>query len=228
MTSWHSSVDVGAGVMCAADMGLNSFDPGPADWARLVTRMDLSNNALTEPPPFEAFPNLETLVLDGNLLTAECFCEMSPTLRVLWVNRNLIAELVVRAFMRRRCGGSLQQMFLKYCGECLPSLQYLSLLSNPCHPLSNSDVSEATMRQFRLTVLTILPELHFLDDACVRSDDRVVAQMWASCSGFLSYIDAGRSQSSREDQRSLACHRRQHRRSPERRSREWERRRGGH
>jgi len=107
---------------------------------------------------------LETLILDSNQIGDELPqipCVM-PKLHTFMLNNNHVADINV---------------LLKSLVANCPALTYLSLLNNPCCPLT---AEQADKDLFRKCVLTNLTKLKFLDWAPVSAKERQEARVFVA------------------------------------------------
>lgn len=133
----------------------------------MVESFDLSDNALerVNHKRLEPFTNLKTLILDNNRIEALVHDEsdqLPQYLETIWLNKNSISDLEALLDV-------LSQM---------PALRYLSLIGNPCCPLSvgssssQSDASHLDHQHYRYWILYKLKQLKFLDMSQVTSEER--------------------------------------------------------
>lgn len=132
-------------------------------YGKVVTRLDLSYNQLRSLNGLYSFERLEELILDNNQLGDDMDIPEMPHLHTLTLNKNKIANLDV---------------ILDKISKNLPSLKYLSILSNQACPneLSFSHRDEEDYQRYRYYVIYRLPKLTFLDSRPVKRDERLEAQ----------------------------------------------------
>ncbi|XP_022798230.1 leucine-rich melanocyte differentiation-associated protein-like [Stylophora pistillata] len=132
-------------------------------YGKVVTRLDLSYNQLRSLNGLYSFERLEELILDNNQLGDDMDIPEMPHLHTLTLNKNKIANLDV---------------ILDKISKNLPSLKYLSMLSNQACPneLSFSHRDEEDYQRYRYYVIYRLPKLTFLDSRPVKKDERDEAQ----------------------------------------------------
>lgn len=132
-------------------------------YGKVVKILDLSSNELRSLNGLYCFENLEELILDNNQLGDDVEIPVMANLHTLTLNKNNISNL---------------DGFLDKVSKNLPSLKYLSLLSNQACPneLSFSYRDEEDYQRYRYYVLYRLPKLTFLDSRPVKQDERDEAQ----------------------------------------------------
>ncbi|RVE51195.1 hypothetical protein evm_004160 [Chilo suppressalis] len=111
----------------------------------------------------EQFGRLEELILDNNKLGDNITFPFLPYLRTLSLNNNQVADL---------------ELLIDKIVERLPSLSYLSLLSNKACPneLSDVDKDDSDYQRYRYFVLYKLKHLRFLDSRRVSAHERSEAE----------------------------------------------------
>lgn len=107
------------------------------------------------------FRQLNTLILDKNVQPDERTLPTLPNLELLWLNHCDIINL---------------QNWIYRIRECCPSLKYLSLMGNPGATSSFNGNSTLEHNDYRLFVISILPQLRYLDDAEVTAAQRTQAK----------------------------------------------------
>lgn len=124
-----------------------------------VKYLDLSYNSIETLKGLEQFGRLEELILDNNKLGDTLTFPYLPYLRTLSLNNNQITDL---------------EPLMDKILERLPSLSYLSLLSNKACPneLSDIDKDDSDYQRYRYFVLYKLRNLRFLDSRRVTSLER--------------------------------------------------------
>lgn len=132
-------------------------------YGKVVKILDLSSNELRSLNGLYCFENLEELILDNNQLGDDVEIPVMANLHTLTLNKNNISNLDV---------------FLDKVSKNLPSLKYLSLLSNQACPneLSFSYRDEEDYQRYRYYVLHRLPNLKFLDSRPVQKAEKREAQ----------------------------------------------------
>lgn len=132
-------------------------------YGKVVKILDLSYNQLRSLKGLQGFEILEELILDNNQLGDDVEIPQLTKLHTLTLNKNRIANL---------------EVLLDKIAHNLPSLKYLSLLSNQACPneLSSLHRDEEDYQRYRYYVLYRLPNLTFLDSRPVRSKEREEAQ----------------------------------------------------
>ncbi|CAH3143847.1 unnamed protein product [Pocillopora meandrina] len=132
-------------------------------YGKVTTRLDLSYNQLRSLNGLYSFEKLEELILDNNQLGDDMDFPEMPHVHTLTLNKNKIVSLDV---------------ILDKLSKNLPSLKYLSMLSNQACPneLSFSHRDEEDYQRYRYYVLYRLPKLTFLDSRPVKQDERDEAQ----------------------------------------------------
>ncbi|KAI5646501.1 leucine-rich repeat domain-containing protein [Phthorimaea operculella] len=137
----------------------------PALWKMYGTKvqyLDLSYNSIETLKGLEQFSRLEELILDNNRLGDGVKFPRLLHLRTLSLNNNQITDL---------------EELIEKISEHLPSLSYLSLLSNKACPnqLSDLDKDDSDYQRYRYYVIYKLPNLRFLDSRRVSSKERAEA-----------------------------------------------------
>ncbi|XP_028175799.1 leucine-rich melanocyte differentiation-associated protein-like isoform X1 [Ostrinia furnacalis] len=127
-----------------------------------VKYLDLSYNSIETLKGLEQFGRLEELILDNNKLGDGVTFPYLPYLRTLSLNNNQITDL---------------EALITKITDRLPSLSYLSILSNKACPneLSDLDKDDSDYQRYRYFVLYKLKNLRFLDSRRVSSQERSVA-----------------------------------------------------
>ncbi|CAH2991698.1 unnamed protein product [Chilo suppressalis] len=128
-----------------------------------VKYLDLSYNTIETLKGLEQFGRLEELILDNNKLGDNITFPLLPYLRTLSLNNNQVADL---------------ELLIDKIVERLPSLSYLSLLSNKACPneLSDVDKDDSDYQRYRYFVLYKLKHLRFLDSRRVSAHERSEAE----------------------------------------------------
>ncbi|KAJ3440115.1 leucine-rich melanocyte differentiation-associated protein [Anaeramoeba flamelloides] len=126
-----------------------------------VTSLDLSHNSLTKLEGLSSFPNLESLVVDNNVLESPLKFPKLKKLKTLWVNKNQLKDL---------------EQLLSSVKTCFPSLRYLSMFGNPCCPNFFIGKDHEDYKRYRLYVLYKLPKLNFLDSSPVQKSEKKEAK----------------------------------------------------
>ncbi len=88
-------------------------------YSSIAQVLDLSHNNFSDLRSLETFQNVHTLILDNNNLKSHVKFPSLPKVKILWVNRNRIANLTV---------------FIETVTGAFPDLQYLSMNNNPAAP----------------------------------------------------------------------------------------------
>ncbi|KAH7829628.1 putative leucine-rich repeat-containing protein [Monocercomonoides exilis] len=127
-----------------------------------LVHLDLSYNKLTDKSlgPIAGFEKLESLVLDGNILTSYVSFPYLPKLHTLSVNKNKIANL---------------SLFIEKVRTNMPSLRFLSMLSNEACPNYFFHRSPQEYQDYRYYVISRLPTLSILDTTPVSDEERLQA-----------------------------------------------------
>ncbi|KAL0832667.1 hypothetical protein ABMA28_000857 [Loxostege sticticalis] len=127
-----------------------------------VKYLDLSYNSIETLKGLEQFGRLEELILDNNKLGDGVTFPYLPYLKTLSLNNNQITDL---------------ETLITKITERLPSLTYLSILSNKACPneLSDLDKDDSDYQRYRYFVLHKLKNLRFLDSRRVSSHERIEA-----------------------------------------------------
>eukprot|EP00667_Euglena_gracilis_P014926 EG_transcript_15488 len=120
-----------------------------------LVSLDLSHNHLTDVNGLEGCTKLETLIVDGNNLNANCHVPFLPNLRYLSLNHNKVTHLT-----------PLVEALEQNC----PKLRWLSLLGNEACPNSLSHVAGVEATEYRLLLLSRLKTLTAID--CTRVTDK--------------------------------------------------------
>ncbi|XP_055618945.1 leucine-rich melanocyte differentiation-associated protein-like isoform X2 [Toxorhynchites rutilus septentrionalis] len=132
-------------------------------FSRTTTILDLSYNNLKDLSFLSYFRQLNTLILDKNPQPDEKTFPSLPNLELLWINHCDIANV---------------QNWVHRIRDCCPSLRYLSLLGNPGATSSFNGNSTLEHNDYRMMVISILPQLRYLDDAEVTEAQRVQAKQF--------------------------------------------------
>uniref|UniRef100_A0A182X3J7 LRRcap domain-containing protein n=1 Tax=Anopheles quadriannulatus TaxID=34691 RepID=A0A182X3J7_ANOQN len=130
-------------------------------FSRTTTILDLSYNEIKDLSFLTHFRQLNTLILDKNVQPDERTLPTLPNLELLWLNHCDIINL---------------QNWIYRIRECCPSLKYLSLMGNPGATSSFNGNSTLEHNDYRLFVISILPQLRYLDDAEVTAAQRTQAK----------------------------------------------------
>jgi Leucine-rich repeat (LRR) protein len=110
-----------------------------------IEHLDLSLNRLKFGRYMTKFPNLKTLIIDGNRYsTLEDFPELKSLVTFSAMKNNFV-DL---------------EIFLEQCKLRFPNLQNLSLLKNPCCPFFEG---EDKYHNYRVTIVRKYPKLLSLD-----------------------------------------------------------------
>lgn len=133
------------------------------EFAEKTKRLDLSFNCLRSLDGLEKFSQLEELVLDNNALDDDIKFPTLKNLHTVTLNKNRITNL---------------DQLLNNVSQNLPSLTYLSMLSNEACPnqLSSLDKDEEDYQRYRYYVLFQLPGLKFLDSTSVKDEELAEAR----------------------------------------------------
>ena len=147
-----------------AERGLNALaaehlQGGQASECNLL---NLSENNFNSCHLLDTFTSLQTLILDKNELTGLDWCCPIPSLKTLYFNNNQVSD--VEAFVDR-------------VAVLFPSLEYLSMMRNPCCPafFVISEEKQDDYRRHREFVLYKLPTLEYLDATEVTEQERATA-----------------------------------------------------
>ncbi|XP_053666645.1 leucine-rich melanocyte differentiation-associated protein-like [Anopheles marshallii] len=130
-------------------------------FSRTTTILDLSYNEIRDLSFLTHFRQLNTLILDKNVQPDERTLPTLPNLELLWLNHCDINNL---------------QNWIYRIRECCPSLKYLSLMGNPGATSSFNGNSTLEHNDYRLFVISILPQLRYLDDSEVTPAQRTQAK----------------------------------------------------
>ncbi|XP_052898255.1 leucine-rich melanocyte differentiation-associated protein-like isoform X1 [Anopheles moucheti] len=130
-------------------------------FSRTTTILDLSYNEIKDLSFLTHFRQLNTLILDKNVQPDERTLPTLPNLELLWLNHCDINNL---------------QNWIYRIRECCPSLKYLSLMGNPGATSSFNGNSTLEHNDYRLFVISILPQLRYLDDSEVTPAQRTQAK----------------------------------------------------
>lgn len=132
-------------------------------FSRTTTILDLSYNNLKDLSFLSYFRQLNTLILDKNPLPDEKTFPSLPNLELLWLNH---------------CDIDNVQRWVHRIRDCCPSLRYLSLLGNPGATSSFNGNSTLEHNDYRMMVISVLPQLRHLDDAEVTTSQRAQARQF--------------------------------------------------
>lgn len=132
-------------------------------FSRTTTILDLSHNSIKDLAFLSYFRQLNTLIMDKNPQPDEKTFPSLPNLELLWLNN---------------CDITNVQSWLYRIRDCCPSLRILSLLGNPGATSSFNGNSTLEHNDYRMMVISILPQLRYLDDAEVTSAQRVQAKQF--------------------------------------------------
>ncbi|XP_049297532.1 leucine-rich melanocyte differentiation-associated protein-like isoform X3 [Anopheles funestus] len=130
-------------------------------FSRTTTILDLSYNEIKDLSFLTHFRQLNTLILDKNVQPDERTLPTLPNLELLWLNHCDIINL---------------QNWIYRIRECCPLLKYLSLMGNPGATSSFNGNSTLEHNDYRLFVISILPQLRYLDDSEVTAAQRTQAK----------------------------------------------------
>eukprot|EP01060_Flectonema_neradi_P029865 TRINITY_DN422_c8_g1_i1.p1 TRINITY_DN422_c8_g1~~TRINITY_DN422_c8_g1_i1.p1 ORF type:complete len:287 (+),score=44.47 TRINITY_DN422_c8_g1_i1:112-972(+) len=167
-------VDEGKGKI-ALKLGHQNYKVFPAErfekQASQVTKIDLTHNKIDSLDFITSFPKLETLVMDGNLVTHKSSVPLHQKLRTLSLNSNQIGSRDTES--NTSSGGS---MFVDRLAKALPKLSFLSLHHNPGCPsyFNKAELTETEL--FRKYCIRKLRALEFLDAAPVTDEEREEAE----------------------------------------------------
>lgn len=148
-----------------AERGLNSLTVeliGNKAKAAEATLLNLAENSMSSSHLFDNFTSLETLILDKNELTGLDWCCPIPSLKTLYFNNNQVTNI---------------EAFVNTIATLFPSLEYLSMMRNPCCP-AFFDITEEKQddyRRHREFVLFKLPGLQYLDATAVTDEERTTS-----------------------------------------------------
>ncbi|XP_058829517.1 leucine-rich melanocyte differentiation-associated protein-like isoform X1 [Topomyia yanbarensis] len=132
-------------------------------FSRTTTILDLSYNNIKDLSFLSYFRQLNTLILDKNPQPDEKTFPSLPNLELLWLNH---------------CDIENVQKWVYRIRDCCPSLRYLSLLGNPGATSSFNGNSTLEHNDYRMMVISVLPQLRHLDDAEVTSSQRIQARQF--------------------------------------------------
>ncbi|ODN02772.1 Leucine-rich repeat-containing protein C10orf11 [Orchesella cincta] len=127
------------------------------DYGGIVEILDLSHNKLTSVNFLTSFKKLTTLILDHNYMTAEAAFPSNSNLTTLWLNHNFIDKL---------------HPFVQRLGKSFPNLKFLSLMGNTGAPSYLNGGTYYEYIQYRLFVISWIPQLQYLDDRVITDDQR--------------------------------------------------------
>jgi Leucine-rich repeat (LRR) protein len=125
-----------------------------------VKHLDCSHNYITNLERIEWFTNLESLVLDHNNIKSQLGIQYPLKLKLLWVNANKIHNLSV---------------FVEQLRKFSPKLKSLSMQNNKACPNFFNGGSPEQYADYRLFVISRLPDLTDLDVAPVTTTERELA-----------------------------------------------------
>ncbi|XP_030628477.1 leucine-rich melanocyte differentiation-associated protein [Chanos chanos] len=133
-------------------------------YGALARRLDLSFNRLRSLTGLKAFPDLEELIVDNNLLGNDLQLPRLLKLHTLTLNKNHLTDI---------------EALLEHLADVTPSLEYLSMLGNEACPnqLVSPDKDEDDYQRYRYFVLHKLKNLKFLDTRKVTQRERAEAEV---------------------------------------------------
>ena len=158
-----SGLEIEDGRVCLMGAGLSSIPPEVAErFAAECVELDLSDNSISTLEDLAPFLNLRSLILDKNCVDslATLPVEQLSKLETLWINRNQLRDVEEIIEVASR----------------LPSLNYLSLLMNPCAPHFMDETKIEDYQNFRHYILYRLPRLTFLDSGVVSPEELAAAR----------------------------------------------------
>eukprot|EP00048_Salpingoeca_helianthica_P003892 m.71574 g.71574 ORF g.71574 m.71574 type:complete len:196 (-) comp12954_c1_seq2:169-756(-) len=121
---------------------------------------------LTEVKSLAAFQQLETLILDNNLLTSHVKLPFLPKLKTFWVNNNRITNLSI---------------FIEHTAASFPDLIYLSMMNNEAAPSYFNGGTVQQYDDYRQFVISHFPKLERLDERPITAEERASAlQLYGS------------------------------------------------
>lgn len=126
-----------------------------------LRELDLTSNKFSDLISLRDFTRLETLILDGNLVTSQTKLPKLPSLTTLWVNKNKIVNL---------------STFINKISDSVPNLKYLSMLGNEACPNFLNGGSPKQYQDYRHFVISRLPNLLHLDSAPITDQEREAAR----------------------------------------------------
>lgn len=132
-------------------------------FSKTTTILDLSYNDIKDLSFLSHFRQLNTLILDHNPQPDEKTLPSLPNLNLLWLNH---------------CDIDNVQKWVYRIRDCCPSLRYLSLMGNPGATSSFNGNSTLEHNDYRMMVISILPQLRHLDDVEVTSAQRAQARQY--------------------------------------------------
>ncbi|KAG2394109.1 hypothetical protein C9374_003873 [Naegleria lovaniensis] len=143
-----------------------------------VIELDLSHNNLTDVSEnVNCLENLTSLVLDHNRIhSGSTFNggKPMPKITLLWVNSNKIKDL---------------KQFLEKVAIHFPNLKIFSMLKNEACPNFFTGGSAEQYEQYRLFVVSRLPNLQVLDSSTVTKSEREIAKkMYGNLDSVPSFI----------------------------------------
>ncbi|GIX98668.1 uncharacterized protein CEXT_264651 [Caerostris extrusa] len=101
------------------------------NYGEWVQVLDLSHNKLRDVSRLREIQNLHTLIMDHNLIVSTTVFPRLPSLRVLWLNFNLISDVT---------------LFVPALARSCPNLRYLSLMGNIASPFVSSGSAQESYR----------------------------------------------------------------------------------
>eukprot|EP01114_Cavostelium_apophysatum_P005941 TRINITY_DN17121_c0_g1_i1.p1 TRINITY_DN17121_c0_g1~~TRINITY_DN17121_c0_g1_i1.p1 ORF type:complete len:249 (-),score=55.61 TRINITY_DN17121_c0_g1_i1:31-777(-) len=125
--------------------------------AETVKQLHLSYNSIEKLQNLDQFPQLNSLIVDNNLLISEQTLPTITSLQTLWVNNNNISDLKV---------------FLDCISKAFPNLTYLSMLKNPACPNYFTGKDTDDYKRYRYYVLYRMKKIKFLDSTTVTDFER--------------------------------------------------------
>lgn len=151
----------------------------PQAWVRAhktATHLDFSHNHISDCAFLGGFDRIEFLNLDDNQLTAHSSLPVMPYLHTLTVNKNNIQNL---------------HLWLATVGSCVPNVRHLSMLANEACPNFFNGGTAQQYKEYRLLVISRLPQLAMLDSSVVSADERANAhRLFGSVPRTVSTSDA--------------------------------------
>lgn len=133
----------------------------PEDIPASATSLDFSHNQIRDVSNLKDLHDLESLVLDNNMLDSSVLFPSLPKVKTLWVNSNNIEDL---------------ESFIENIKETMPNLVYLSMLKNPACPNYFTDRTQEEYRRYRLYVIHHLQRLKYLDSSPITPQARKEAE----------------------------------------------------
>ncbi|XP_018321396.1 uncharacterized protein LOC108734360 [Agrilus planipennis] len=129
--------------------------------AQQIRILDLSYNNFDNLNFLSEFKNLETFICDHNKITSNTYIPFMPKLRFLWLNYCKINGLYPWA---------------KRLQNSCPNLLHLSLMGNPAAPSYLNGGSVQEYLEYRYFVISLFPNLIYLDDRGITKEQREEAQ----------------------------------------------------